>query len=92
MRIVFHHIPKTGGASLVAAFKTFGPISYNSGDCSFLTTHLPYELSDYPERLHLTILRDPVERLISWVRSKRTTLSPAGAAIFTPIRSPTTKR
>lgn len=81
MRIVFHHIPKTGGGTLVHAFKAaFGEqaISYNSGDTLLVTTHLPFEMCDYPARAHITIVRDPIERLVSWVRYKRATVSEAG--------------
>ena len=81
MRLVFHHIPKTGGSSLVAAMRTVlgdEEISYNSGDTKFLTTHQPYELNDFPTRQHLTILRDPVDRLVSWIRYRRTTVSKLG--------------
>lgn len=80
-QIVFHHIPKTGGGTLVEAFRqALGPdeVSYNSGDTLFLTTHQPSMMVEYPARLHITILREPVERLISWVRYKRSTVSEAG--------------
>ena len=80
MRFVLHHIPKTGGHSIVQSFRAiFGPdaVSIDKGDTPLVTTHgpswVPFE--QYPDRLHITILRDPEERIRSYIRYMRIVLS-----------------
>ena len=77
LKFVLHHIPKTGGHSIVQSFRAiFGPdaVSIDKGDTPLVTTHGPswqmFEM--YPDRAHITILRDPGERIRSYVRYTRT--------------------
>ncbi len=77
MKFVLHHIPKTGGHSIFQSFRAvFGPdaVDVDSGDSSLVTTHQPSwkPFEDYPDRLHITILRDPEERIRSFIRYMRT--------------------
>lgn len=80
MKFVLHHIPKTGGHSIVQSFRAiFGPdaVSIDKGDAPLVTTHAPSRrpFLDYPDRAHITILRDPGERIRSYIRYMRTVLS-----------------
>ena len=74
---MFHHIPRTGGVTLEAAFREIygrGNVSSADGatpDLQVLVTDRPYYMYDFPDRLHITILRDPIERLLSWLRFHR---------------------
>lgn len=80
MKFVLHHIPKTGGHSIVQSFRAiFGPdaVDVDEGDAPLITTHGPSwrMFEDYPDRLHITILRDPVERVKSYIRYMRGVVS-----------------
>ncbi len=77
MKFVLHHIPKTGGHSIAQSFRAvFGPdaVDVDDGDAPLMTTHQPSwrVFEDYPDRLHITILRDPEERVRSFIRYMRT--------------------
>ena len=72
-KLLFHHIPKTGGSTLVEALRAggwFEDLGRISGfGKTVARTHLPFSHEDnLPGYLHLTILRDPIERIVSWVR------------------------
>ncbi len=76
MKFVLHHIPKTGGHSIVQSFRAvFGPdaVDVDDGDAHLITTHGPSwrMFEDYPDRAHITILRDPEERIRSFIRYMR---------------------
>ena len=80
LKFVLHHIPKTGGHSIVQSFRAiFGPdaVSIDKGDTPLVTTHgpswVPFEM--YPDRAHITILRDPGDRIRSYIRYMRIVLS-----------------
>ena len=79
---MFHHIPRTGGATLSDAFRkvygvenvsdTSGPTEAASGgDPQVLITDWSYGLYHPSDRIHITILRNPIERLVSWLRFHR---------------------
>lgn len=84
MKFVLHHIPKTGGHTVVQSFREvygFDSVDHETGPGILVTGHNPSTImfNRYPDRTHLTILRDPVERVLSYVRyMKRTTDTEVG--------------
>ena len=81
---LFVHVPKTGGSTFVIEYQEaygYGTVVNYDQSLSlnvdhlekvFVTSHVPYSYlsSIRPGRFAFTLLRDPVERVLSWVRFK----------------------
>ena len=78
---MFHHIPRTGGTTLINAFrKIYGAENVGTTGShptpdfdppKVFMTDWSYSRFCPLDRLHITILRDPIERLVSWLRFHR---------------------
>ena len=61
LKILFCHIPKCGGTSVNSSIEKISPLEYHY----YIHRILQYDINSYTDYYKFSIIRDPIERLVS---------------------------